>query len=247
MPTKKTNDEINKYYQQKYVVESYDTRRFTGVGGHYINDTELELILNLAKELPKKAKVLDVGAGRGRLSKPLGNAGFEVFCLDSSVEMAQILKTIFPADHIIQQSAFETLKLTTKIDLVTGLRFFDHFNIQDQKTIIANLAGALNADGKLIITALHKNSLEFLVAKLFPYGRYNYYYSNETYLKMFEELGYRVINKKSTFFLPRGVFVRLKTLKYLVIALTYTDKFLGRILPQFCALNCYLLAKQMHK
>src|SRR3990172_2532024 len=129
---KKNIKKIREYYSKEEIVNNYDSRRFRGFGGRYIKKNEIESNLELLTKFiePKQSiNILDTGAGRGRLSSPLSNLGYKVYCLDSSLGMVKILRKRFHPSRIHYQSAFEPLKSPTKYDAITSLRFFDHFSI----------------------------------------------------------------------------------------------------------------------
>ncbi len=90
---RKNKKEIQKYYQINDVASTYDDRRFVGKGGEYINSTEVKTTLNIMKKCLRvdSPKILDLGSGRGRLSIPLKKAGYNTYCLDSSVSMLAFL------------------------------------------------------------------------------------------------------------------------------------------------------------
>ena len=147
---RKNKKEIQKYYQINDVASTYDDRRFVGKGGEYINSTEVKTTLNIMKKCLRvdSPKILDLGSGRGRLSIPLKKAGYNTYCLDSSVSMLSFLTKEFGREHIYIQSVFDKLPSNNKFDGVTSLRFFDHFDEADQIKILINVSKSLKKDGK---------------------------------------------------------------------------------------------------
>lgn len=243
MPVKKTATQITEYYKKKNVVSTYDARRFVGKGGEYIDRTEIESILRPFYFLHKDTKVLDIGAGRGRLSLPLQKKKYQVTVLDRSKEMVRILRKYF-ARRILLQSIFDPLPKNKTFTLVTGLRFFDHFNLQDQQKILLNVKKNLETDGYVGFSTLNKLSLESWLSPLFPYGRYNFFYSDLEYRKMFSRAGFAVIDRTSSFFIPRGVFLFLSRIPVLCDVCVFIDTFLIRHFPQYGALFFYVLVKK---
>jgi 2-polyprenyl-3-methyl-5-hydroxy-6-metoxy-1,4-benzoquinol methylase len=239
--------EIKRIYSLSSVVDNYDRLRFSGIGGKYINYLELNSHISLIKKAlhsRKGAKVLDIGAGRGRLTKHLVGLGYNVYCLDSSTRMVRQLAKILPKENIFLHSAFDKLRVPFKFDLVTSLRFFDHFDIEDQKKIILNFRNNLNDDGLFVFSALNKNSLEFLFSKIFYFGKVNFYYADEEYRKMFNQCDFSVIDFLPVFFIPRGIFLRFSFSSFLVWILIYLDLFLRIFFGRYSCLYVYLLKKK---
>jgi|CXWL01.1.fsa_nt_gi cyclopropane fatty-acyl-phospholipid synthase-like methyltransferase len=242
----KTTKEIQAHYQQGTVADKYDQRRFEGVGGRYVNDQEIFPVTNQLKSIygKSKKKILDIGAGRGRLTFPIFKLGHQVFCLDSSKAMTKYLSPKISSKNIIIQSAFEKFPASVVVDCITSLRFFDHFNLLDQEKLIKNAIKNLSYGGHFIYTGLNSNSIEYLLSSLFSYGRYNYYYPDGQYQRMFQNLGMRVLSKNSNFIIPRGVFLYTQKIPWLCNFLINCDRFSQRIMPNFGAYVTYDLMKQ---
>lgn len=241
---KKTTTQIEKYYKKSNVASSYDKRRFSGIGGKYINEEEtVSIVKILHRYLPSDSKVLDLGAGRGRLSIPLSSSGFTVYCLDSSEEMLKYLMKHFKKTQILIQSCFDPIKTRGKFDAITSLRFFDHFNARDQNKIIKNTLQALKPSGIIAYSCLNAISLESLVSSLFSYGRYNYYYPYSQYNTIFSKNKLEVIDRVGVFFLPRGVFLKFGKSRVITNLLILIDKTLSKIFPNFCAMNIFILRR----
>lgn len=241
---KKNTKQIKSYYQKDNVAEKYDDRRFSSSGGKYINEREtLSISSQFSKHLSTDSKVLDLGAGKGRLSKLLKNLGYKVFCLDSSEAMLSFLSKDFPKNQILIQSCFDPIKSRSKFEGITSLRFFDHFKISDQDKILKNSLKKLTKDGIVVYTCLNKNSLESLVSKLFPYGRYNYYYSDQEYRKLFSKNNLEVIDFTSSFFFLRGIFLKTKGDSFVQRALIALDRLFSRLMPKPGAYYVYTLKK----
>lgn len=241
MPKKSTN-QIKSYYKNKDVVETYDDRRFSGIGGNFININEYSTILNLIEE--KNQKILDIGAGRGRLSFPLSNEGHDVYCLDSSEEMTKYLSSFIHKKKVTKQSVFEKIKFNKEFDYIVSLRFFDHFSIKDHEKIIKNISKVLKKEGKVIIPTLNKFSSESLFAKFFPYGRYNYFYSYEQYESIFTSMNYEIIEFKSRFFFPRGAYLKIKNNIFLLSIVLFLESILSTLLPKFNSYFYFVISKK---
>lgn len=243
--SKKSVKQIGSYYKKKDVVETYNDRRFSGNGGKYINLNELSPILSFLKNKKEsEIKILDIGAGRGRLSKPMLSKGFDVHCLDSSEEMIEELSKTFDKDKLVKQSIFDEIKFKYSFDLITSLRFFDHFSKEDQIKILINLEKKLNKGGLIIVPTLNKNSLESWVSKLFPYGRYNYFYSKNEYKEIFSKAGLKIKTYNSKFFIPRGVFLKLNETGLLLDLVKRLDIFLSKLFKDYNAYYYFVLQRK---
>jgi len=243
MANKKNTTEISEYYNKKSVVSTYDSRRFSGKGGEYINETELKPLLSVIsnhRSLKKKIKVnmLDLGAGRGRLSLPVKRMGLEVYCLDFSKDMLKVLKKNFPEDRLFFGSVFEKIKIKEKFQVISSLRFFDHFSDEDQLKILLNIKKNLEPQGVIVYACLNKISLEGLISSFYPYGRYNYFYTDGQYREMFRKAGLTVTAVESSVFFPRGIFLHIKN-PSLLNFLIYFDEKLSRFFPALNALQVY--------
>lgn len=240
-------NEIKDFYSQGEVVKSYDVTRFNGLGGGYINDSEINPNIELLKAHfgeDKKAKVLDLGAGRGRLSGPIKKSGFDIYCLDSSREMVKYLKKTVPAKNIFIQSAFDKVKTPVKFEAITALRFFDHFKLNDQKKILLNVKKSIKKNGVVVFSALNKNGIESLLSRFFYFGKVNYFYSDEDFKKMFSSCGFKVLSRKQKFFFPRGLFLKTQKNDFIGKVSIALDSFLSKVFPDNCSYFVYLLERK---
>ncbi len=236
--------EIKKHYSEGGVVKEYNRIRFGGIGGRYINDNEISPNITLLKSTfknPSKIKVLDIGAGRGRLSHPVKKLGFDVYCLDSSKEMVKVLRKVISRKNIFIQSAFERIKSQDKFNVVTAMRFFDHFKLSDQKKILLNVKKNISKNGYVLFSALNAQGMESLVSSLFYFGKVNFYYPHSDYEKMFKDCGFKVVAREDKFFFPRGVFLRLQNISFLVKPVIFLDILLSKVFKSSCSYFVYLL------
>lgn len=242
--TQKNTEQIRTYYTKAKVVGTYNTRRFAGVGGDYINKSEIAAIIDTVSYAnPTPHTVLDLGAGRGRLSLPLKKRGLTVYCLDSSHSMINALRRYFPKAQRLEQSVFDKLKSSMKYDLCTSLRFYDHFSLIDQQKILHNILPSLAKNSQIIFACLNSASWESWLGKMVSYGRYNYYYSHAEYLTMFKKLGLRGVLVQTKFFLPRGIFLYVQKIPGLTPLFMWVDRLLIALRPRSGALFVYLLSR----
>ncbi len=78
-------------YEKDDVTNRFDSSRFSGAVGRYIAEHQLSFLLNHSEPLPG-LKILDVGAGTGRIALELAGRGAVVLAADASSKMLAILK-----------------------------------------------------------------------------------------------------------------------------------------------------------
>ena len=79
-------------YADPDVARNFDSERFGGAIGEFIRQTQEEILFNRLTDV-KGWKVIDVGAGTGRVTIPLLKAGAEVTACDASEEMLKVLQS----------------------------------------------------------------------------------------------------------------------------------------------------------
>ncbi len=77
-------------YRHTRYAERYDEEKFSGSFGRYLLDHEVETFLSLMDG--SYERILDVGAGTGKLSIPLGMQARKIFSVDSSFEMLRVAR-----------------------------------------------------------------------------------------------------------------------------------------------------------
>lgn len=75
-------------YKQEYYVDEYDEEKYSGAFGKYLHDLELNTYLSLMGASHKK--ILDVGAGTGKLCVPLSSKSEGVIAVDLSIQMLKV-------------------------------------------------------------------------------------------------------------------------------------------------------------
>lgn len=96
----------------------YDRVYETSFGEMYEDLTQATLDFIKANS-PSGSRILDIGAGTGRMSIPLSNLGYQITAVDASKEMLRILKTKDTLKKIeIHHSKLQDLALDEKYDTV---------------------------------------------------------------------------------------------------------------------------------
>lgn len=78
-------------YADPQVAKTFDADRFGGKIGGLIRQAQENAVFSVLKDV-RGWKIIDVGAGTGRLTVPLLEAGAEVTACDASAEMLNVLK-----------------------------------------------------------------------------------------------------------------------------------------------------------
>jgi len=78
------------HYKDVAVAERYDRERFSSIPGRVFNALEKGCVRKSFSDIPRKAAVLDVPAGTGRLAEVLLEDGFSVTGVDISKPMLEV-------------------------------------------------------------------------------------------------------------------------------------------------------------
>jgi ubiquinone/menaquinone biosynthesis C-methylase UbiE len=151
---------VEKHYQDEKVVSKYEKKRFSSTGGQFVDQSEKEIILSLLKE-EKPRKILDLGAGTGRISLLLAEEGYDVTSFDQSDEMlGTIEKKAKEGDlkiSLIKGDAFNLPFEDNTFDSCISLRVLWHF--KNPEKIMKEVQRVLKKDGTFIFDLLNKKSL----------------------------------------------------------------------------------------
>ncbi len=122
------NDVVKTAYS-KEASESYDTKRFSCIGGAKIHEIETSVLRTALGCLLRGSKVLEVGCGTGRLMTELSQLGFAVDGIDASPYMITECKKkadrSFPTSELVVSEAVDLPHQSNKYDLVYCIRFLN--------------------------------------------------------------------------------------------------------------------------
>lgn len=192
-----------KYYKKRDVVKEYDAKRFSRGGGTLVNKKELQNILALLR-LPKKSKILDAGAGTGRLTRILKDKGFDVYCLDTSEEMIKKLKKIINPQKVKKGSVFKSPFKKESFNAVISLRVLHHFNLEDSKKIIKEFLRITKKRGSIIFNTFNSLSLEAVIPQ--KRKKLNYHLNINEFKEFLEKLEVKY-SLKYDFLFPFGFYM----------------------------------------
>jgi SAM-dependent methyltransferase len=114
---------------------------------------DLPLYLTLARQLPKDQAILELGAGSGRVMKPLKPLGVRVVGVDESAQMLAIARAHLGPDAALIQADARTLALDERFGLVIiALNTFLHNEtLDDQLATLDTARRHLLPGGRLVI------------------------------------------------------------------------------------------------
>lgn len=209
----KTHNSIIDFYKNNFVVDNYIQRRFKGIGGEFVNHTELKLMLqNLPSNLNDKT-IMDLGAGTGRLTlEILKLKPKQIIAVDPSKEMLSRLRKIKNKFFTAKLGKAEKLPFENEVfDIVTSLRLFEHLENETFVRSLNEINRVLKPNGLLIINTVNKFSLEGLFIKIFGYSSSPVFPTyNPEIVQIIKNTGYHYYKKNDyAFVLPRGLFLHL--------------------------------------
>ena len=111
-----------------------------------------------AEKLPARATVLDLGCGTGDpITRIFVDLGFNVYAVDASPSMVEAFHERFADVPVECAAAEESAFFGRTFDAVVGWGLFFLLDADAQRKLIANIAGALRRDGRLLFTATRQS------------------------------------------------------------------------------------------
>jgi len=132
----KMNEDFGIYEK---TAKQYDQLRFTGQAGIWSHRRQMEVLRRLLPDLQGK-KVLEIGAGTGRATFYLAQAGAQVLATDISSEMLDVAKKRFSETPFEQKIAFRQLSI---FDLNIDLTGYDYVVALNVLSRLSNPEAAL--------------------------------------------------------------------------------------------------------
>ncbi|MGB3977196.1 MAG: methyltransferase domain-containing protein [bacterium] len=127
-------------YEEDSVTQQFDTARFSGFFGEYIAEHQENFLLQQIGS-PAGLRILDIGAGTGRISLPLSRMDAQVHAADASLKMLQILQQkAFLQGVCIPLSRIDAHALPftdQSFDVVMSFRLIMH--VVDWKRVVAEI------------------------------------------------------------------------------------------------------------
>lgn len=174
----RTLKEMKDYYQKNY--KAYHEKTFPIDPSSFLK--------SLAQRLPAEAFILDVGCGSGRDLLWMKKRGFDVIGFERSPSLAELARENAGCEVI--EGDFETYDFSRlSVDavlLVGALVYLPHERF---KPVIQNICNCLRRKGKIFISMKEGNG-----HIKDNHDRIFYLWQNDDLRRIFDELGYKVID-----------------------------------------------------
>lgn len=168
----------------------------------YLNSFEQNKLLPLFGEVNGK-KILDVGAGTGRLSLVLGKAGAQVTALDVSMEMLKILAKKNGKIETVVGEADDLPFEDNTFDFVTATFLIVH--LKNPTAFFDEAYRVLKDNGRLIITNINQKEAPEVKIKQGKIKIESYYHRPEKIIEELENLAFKI--EKNIFVYEKDVWI----------------------------------------
>ncbi|MGM9877329.1 MAG: class I SAM-dependent methyltransferase [Bacilli bacterium] len=155
----------------------------------YFNTTKMNTLNNLysifLNYIPTKGKILDFGCGSGRDSKYFKDKGYDVYLLDGSINLANIVEVELGLKVKVQD--FNDFDEKDKYDGVWACASLLHVKKENLSNIILKLVKSIHDDGILYISMKDGEGEE-----IDKFGRYYNYVSEKEVEDLLKPLNLKV-------------------------------------------------------
>lgn len=169
---------------------------------NYLNSFEKGKVGEILGDIAGK-KVLDVGAGTGRLSVSLANAGAEVIALDVSEEMLKVLQKKNPRIKIAVGEAEDLPFDDNSFDIVTAAFLIVH--LKDLGSFFDEVYRVLKPGGKFLVTNINQKEPPEVVTKEGVIKIESFYHRPEDVVEKLNNLAFAI--EREEFVKEGGVWV----------------------------------------
>ncbi|MBM3674680.1 MAG: class I SAM-dependent methyltransferase [Actinobacteria bacterium] len=137
----------------------YDDEAFAGAGLRWVSERELDAVRAAFADLPEGARVLDAGAGNGRVTRVLdAELGLSVTALDAVPEMLTTIERWNPGTRTVLARLGEPLPFeTASFDAVVSLRVLKW--VPAWEHALTELARVVRPGGRVVVEITNRNSL----------------------------------------------------------------------------------------
>ena len=121
----------------------------------------LDELSSILDQLPKDAKILDVGCGTAHLTSWIKEKGFEVYGIEPSNEMYQYAKMNFPDIEIKQAISSEIPYPDSYFDLIVAFEVLRYLDKEENRKSFKEFHRVLKTDGHFFITQVNLFCTDF--------------------------------------------------------------------------------------
>ncbi len=202
---------------------------------------KMRYVKNILDNLPKKAKIIDLGCGEGVLVEEYKNRGYNVIGLDNSYSSKYVMK------GDITKLKFDN----GTFDLVLSLDVLEHLSFEQQEKAVAEMHRILKKNGKAIISipnlAHFASRISFLfLGKLLRTSKIERHIGDRPvseYTSLFKKNKLKIVKRKGLF--PTYPIISLLTYFFPDRSLWMHKLYdIAFAYPNFCFLNIFILKKK---
>ncbi|HNU95888.1 MAG TPA: class I SAM-dependent methyltransferase [Candidatus Magasanikbacteria bacterium] len=170
--------------------EDYDKKE------KYLNSFEKGKFLSLLPEIKDK-KILDVGAGTGRVSLPLALAGAQVTALDVSEKILEVLKRKNKKITTVVGEAENLPFENESFDIVTAAFLVVH--LKDPKIFFDEVYRVLKPDGLFLVSNINQKEPPVVKTKEGDIQIKSYYHRPEKIREILSDLAFSIEKEEMIF------------------------------------------------
>ena len=155
-----SDKEVKKRYSR--IAVEYDKTRFGDLGGKILSSKQQKVLLKYLEDVPKNAKILEVGCGSGRFLEFLEKNGYKnIYGIDSSKEMMDIAKKRTKA-ILIKGDAYKLPFSKNSFEVVFSIHVLMH--ISNPKKVIGEMLRV--SKDRIIFDIINKQSVSYLLSQI---------------------------------------------------------------------------------
>ncbi|RZN61791.1 class I SAM-dependent methyltransferase [Methanonatronarchaeum sp. AMET6-2] len=194
-----------KWYKDPEIAEEYDPKRFSGEGGHHIDQTEKTCVKKALGKINQQ-KILEIATGTGRFSLMLAQEGADVTACDISSPMLEIAQTkadkkgLSNTINFFKGDAEQLPFKDNTFDKVMAIRFM-HL-VDDPEKFLKEMTRVTKKT--VIFDTFNLQSFRILYNKILPMD--SRLYSEEEVQKLAEKNGLKIEDKIENFVIPFAIY-----------------------------------------
>lgn len=170
-----------------------------------------EIVKYFESDLSKHDKILDYGAGLGFLSEILLKKGYQVKCMDSSLDSLQVLDEKLKSypNYLGAQNLEDLQNTDEKFEVIFVIEVIEHLDDVFLDELLKNVKALLSEGGKVIFTTPNNEDLtkSYIYCPfsdlIFHRWQHVRSWNKESLAKTLDSKGFISIETRETHFLPK--------------------------------------------